>query len=103
MSKTNRYETATTAFYYPKMRPVREIQTSMSLWQSLTPRERQVAELVCKTNGGRPYTNPQIACLLGISRETVKIHVRNILYKFDLHSKGELRRILSNVDLHKIE
>jgi len=63
-------------------------------WATLTPREREVATLVCKRNGHKHYTNPQIADKLGISRETVKIHVRHILSKFDLHSKVELRRAL---------
>ena len=76
----------------------REPQTMPMRWKRLTPRERQVASLICQQNGGRSYTNPQIADQLGISRETVKIHVRNILYKFDLHSKAELRRSLSQWD-----
>jgi two-component system nitrate/nitrite response regulator NarL len=73
--------------------------TKTSRWERLTPRERQVAALICQENGGKSYTNPQIANHLGISRETVKIHVRNILYKFNLHSKVELRRTLSGWDL----
>ena len=73
--------------------------TKTSRWERLTPRERQVAALICQENGGKSYTNPQIASNLGISRETVKIHVRNILYKFNLHSKVELRRTLSGWDL----
>jgi DNA-binding CsgD family transcriptional regulator len=63
-------------------------------WKKLTPREREIAKIICQANGGRLITNPQIADKLGISRETVKIHIRNILDKFDLHSKSELRQTL---------
>jgi DNA-binding CsgD family transcriptional regulator len=81
----------------------KEPQTLPMRWNRLTPRERQVASLICQQNGGRGYTNPQIADQLGISRETVKIHVRNILYKFDLHSKAELRRSLSKWEFVQIK
>lgn len=73
------------------------------MWARLTPRERQVATLICQKNGGRLITNPQIASKLGISRETVKIHVRNILYKFNLHSKYELRQTLHGWDFVQFE
>ena len=72
--------------------------TTPMVWERLTPRERQIASMICTENGGRLITNPQIAVKLGISRETVKIHVRNILYKFELHSKYELRQTLVGWD-----
>lgn len=72
--------------------------TTPMVWERLTPRERQIATMICQENGGRLITNPQIATKLGISRETVKIHVRNILYKFELHSKYELRQTLIGWD-----
>lgn len=62
-------------------------------WRDLSPREQQVAALVCLG-----YTNRQIANRLVISIETVKSHVRNILNKFNLHSKIELRQTLSDWD-----
>jgi DNA-binding CsgD family transcriptional regulator len=62
-------------------------------WQSLSPREQEVTALTCLD-----YTNRQIAARLGISAETVKTHVRNILVKFNLHSKSELRLVLSGWD-----
>jgi len=80
-----------------------EKHSPTSRWERLTPRERQVAALICTQNGGKGYTNPQIASHLGISRETVKIHVRNILYKFDLHSKVDLRRMLTGWDLWQFQ
>ena len=44
------------------------------------------------------YTNRQIAARLVISVETVKSHIRNILYKFNLHSKRELGLLLGDWD-----
>jgi DNA-binding NarL/FixJ family response regulator len=48
----------------------------------LTPRERQVAELVC-----RGLTNAGIARHLRIRPETVKTHVRNIYRRIGVRSK----------------
>lgn len=63
----------------------------MTRWGELSAREQQVAALVCLN-----YTNRQIAARLGISQETVKTHVRNVLTKFNLRSKEELRRDLND-------
>ena len=65
----------------------------MDRWQQLTPREQQVAALVCLN-----YTNHQIAARLSISPDTVKLHVHNLLAKFDLHRKADLRVALSDLD-----
>ena len=62
-------------------------------WQQLTPREQQVAALVCLN-----YTNHQIAARLTISPDTVKTHVHHLLAKFDLHRKADLRVTLSGWD-----
>jgi DNA-binding CsgD family transcriptional regulator len=62
-------------------------------WLSLSVREQEVAALVCLG-----YTNRQIGNRLVISPQTAKAHVRNILYKFDLHSKEELRMLLADWD-----
>ena len=62
-------------------------------WQSLSPREQDVAALTCLD-----HTNRQIAARLQISVETVKTHVHNVLTKFDLHGKAELRQALSDWD-----
>ena len=64
-----------------------------SRWQELTPRQQQVTALACLG-----FTNRQIAARLSISPETVKTHMRNILYKFELHSKAELQRTLAGWD-----
>ena len=62
-------------------------------WQSLTPRQQEVAALICMG-----YTNKQIATRLVISPETVKTHVRNVLYKFNLRRKTDLQRALAGWD-----
>ncbi|HKZ55714.1 MAG TPA: helix-turn-helix transcriptional regulator [Anaerolineales bacterium] len=53
---------------------------------SLTRREQEVARLAA-----RGQTNQQIAETLVVSTETVKTHVRNVLGKFGVRSKVELR------------
>jgi len=67
-------------------------------WYSLSEREMEVVSLVCQN-----YTNRQIAEQLVISPETVKAHVRNALRKFNLHSKSELRLLLSGWDFRPWE
>jgi DNA-binding NarL/FixJ family response regulator len=62
-------------------------------WQSLSPREQEVAALASLC-----YTNRQIAARLLISAETVKTHLRNALIKFNLHSRSELSLLLSKWD-----
>ena len=62
-------------------------------WQSLTPREQQVAALVCLNLTGR-----QVAARLVVSPETVKTHMRNVLRKFGLRSRSELRQALAGWD-----
>ncbi len=65
----------------------------LARWQSLSPREQDVSALACIG-----YTNGQIAVRLGISAETVKTHLHNALVKFNLHSRSELRLLLSGWD-----
>ena len=67
-------------------------------WETLTPREKCVAALGCLG-----YTNNQIAQRLTISQNTVKTHVRNVLRKFKLHSKDELRQYLNEWDFSDFE
>ena len=54
-------------------------------WQSLTPTERQVAELV-----GQGLTSPQIGAQLFISPRTVPTHIFHSLRKLSLRSRVEL-------------
>ena len=65
----------------------------LARWEFLSAREQQVAALACLN-----FTNRQIAARLQITPETAKSHVRNVLRKFDLHSKAELRRALADWD-----
>jgi len=68
-------------------------QTHLERWRALTPRQQQVAALTCLN-----FTNRQIAAQLGISPQTVKSHMRNLLHRFGLHSKEELRQALADWD-----
>ncbi len=56
----------------------------------LTPKEREVAELICLG-----YTNGDIAKLLFISEHTVKDHTKKIYPKMGVHSRLELAAIVS--------
>jgi len=62
-------------------------------WESLSPRERDIAALTCLG-----YTNRQISVRLSLSPETIKTHVHNVLLKFGVNSKAELRHILAGWD-----
>jgi DNA-binding NarL/FixJ family response regulator len=65
-------------------------------WRSLTQREQEVTALTCLG-----YTNTEIAFRLGISPTTIKTHMRNILTKFQMHSKAELRIALHEWDFRE--
>ena len=71
----------------------RTTTTAFLYWGELTPRQQEVAALVCLG-----YTNQQIAARLSISPETVKTHVSNILGKFNVHTRFELRQIFVDWD-----
>ena len=62
-------------------------------WQTLTPREREIAALICLK-----YTSRQIADKLHISPETVKTHVEHILMKFSASDRNSLRLMLNGWD-----
>jgi DNA-binding NarL/FixJ family response regulator len=61
---------------------------------SLTPREQEVTWLAA-----RGQTNRQIAGTLVISSETVKSHIHNVLVKFGLRSKSDLRLLLLDLGI----
>jgi DNA-binding NarL/FixJ family response regulator len=63
---------------------------STRYFSDLTPREREVANLIA-----RGYTNPQIAAELTITRETAKTHVSNILSKLGVWSRVDVRLLMS--------
>jgi DNA-binding NarL/FixJ family response regulator len=67
-------------------------------WESLTRREKQITALTCLG-----YTNRQIAYLLNVSPETIKVRLRNVSYKFSQHkfqvrTKSDLRLLLESWD-----
>jgi DNA-binding NarL/FixJ family response regulator len=57
-------------------RTTRVVPVAHELGHALTPREREVVDLMSKG-----LTNRQIAERLAISRSTVKVHVRHVLDK----------------------
>ena len=59
-------------------------------WTSLTPAERDVADLVA-----RGLTNPEIAARLGISAGTAKDHVSSALRKLGVRTRAELAAAVS--------
>ena len=60
-------------------------------WRSLTPAERDVADLVA-----RGLTNPEIAARLGVSAGTVKDHVSSALRKLGVRTRAELAAAVSS-------
>lgn len=68
--------------------------SSLQTWQQLTQREREITALIWLG-----LTNSQIAERLLISPNTVKTHVKNILNKFNVHSKKGLSNLLAGLDL----
>jgi DNA-binding NarL/FixJ family response regulator len=69
-------------------------QQAEAALSALTEREQEVARLAAR---GR--TNRQIAEALFISTETVKTHMHNVLDKFDVHSKADLRLLLLDLGI----
>lgn len=70
-----------------------QAETILARWHELTPREQQVTALICLN-----LTNSQIAERLIVSPETVKSHIRNVLNKFNLRRKYDLRQMFSDWD-----
>ncbi len=71
---------------------------SLEIWYQLTQREREVAALVWFG-----LTNKEIAARMVISVHTVKAHMRNVLAKFGVRSKEELRNALTGLDFSEWE
>jgi DNA-binding CsgD family transcriptional regulator len=65
----------------------------LNQWETLSPRERDVAALVCLG-----YTNKEIGRKLNISPQTVKTHLRNVLIKFNFRTRFELKLSLQGWD-----
>jgi DNA-binding CsgD family transcriptional regulator len=69
------------------------VQDLRERWRSLSPREQQIAMMICHN-----YTTGEIADQLMLSANTVRTHVRRVMLKFDVHSRGELRLLLSDFE-----
>lgn len=75
----------------PAARPVSHSpEDLLRRWHSLTARQKEVACLISHNQ-----TNGQIAENLSISQWTAKTHVQEVLKKFRVHSKAELRDLIS--------
>jgi DNA-binding NarL/FixJ family response regulator len=61
-------------------------------WDSLTPSETRIAELVAEG-----LSNPDIATKLYLSRRTVQTHVSNILAKLQVNSRAGIVRVAAEV------
>jgi DNA-binding CsgD family transcriptional regulator len=59
-------------------------------WESLTPTERSVADLVAEG-----LSNPQIGDRLYISRQRVQTHLAHIFAKLDLTSRAQLAALVA--------
>lgn len=88
-------EDLTTELFTLALGRKQENEIWLQCWHSLSSREQQVAALTCLN-----HTNKQIATRLNISPATVAAHLRKILYKFNLHSKIELRHALCHWDFN---
>lgn len=64
---------------------------SMSLKYGLTRRETELLEQVCLRK-----TNEDIAAALGISENTVKFHLKNLMKKLSVSSRTEIREMLDS-------
>ena len=64
-------------------------------WRSITPREQDVAALACLG-----FSNREIAARLHISPNTVKSRLHNVLRKFNLHNRADLRVMLADWDFN---
>ncbi len=67
-------------------------------WNSLSPRERDVAAFVCLG-----YTNRQIAARLNIAPDTVKDRLSSVFRKFDINRRNDLRALFSDWDFSEWE
>ena len=76
-------------------RPLNETihaQVNQTLKAGLTRREAQIAGLVLQG-----HSNGSAALILGISRETSKVHRRNLYRKLNISSQGELFTMLKHL------
>jgi RNA polymerase sigma factor (sigma-70 family) len=63
-------------------------QSVSSSWETLTPREQEIFQLVAEG-----YKNREIAEMLVVSVKTVEKHRSNLMQKLGVHSAAELRAL----------
>ena len=63
----------------------------------MTPRERQVFELVIRGN-----TNKQVARALGCTERTIKAHRHRVMEKMQVQSLAELVSLAERVGVHEL-
>jgi len=73
-----------------------EHQEIFSRWSRLTPREREVMEMVITG-----HSNKSIAARLGVSSKTVEAHRAKFMEKMEAHSLPDLMRITLSAGLPK--
>jgi len=71
----------------------RTVDELMHKWESLSPREQDVAALACLG-----YTNNQIAVRQGTSLQTIKTQMRSVLKKFEVENRNQLHALLAHWD-----
>jgi two-component system nitrate/nitrite response regulator NarL len=64
-------------------------------WQVLTPREQEITVLIFRGNSSRTIYER-----LGIANETLRTHVHNILRKFEVSDRKELRKLLRDCNFN---
>lgn len=69
-------------------------RTAVSGWQSLTPAELRVVDLVVEG-----LTNPQIGRRLFVSRRTVQTHLAHVFQKLQVASRSELAALAARRDV----
>jgi DNA-binding CsgD family transcriptional regulator len=61
-------------------------------WWRLTPREREMVEMICSSPEGKLLTRREVAARLFITPGTAKIHIRQALRKMGARTQADLRR-----------
>jgi len=80
-------------FVLARQQQLEKERENLYIWQSLSPREKEVVALVCMDQ-----RNYQIAETLGIAHGTVKSHLVNIFKKFNLRDRHAIRLALRDWD-----
>ena len=89
----SRVEEAVDRSWYERQQYLHELQVTDCIG-SLTPRERQVMELVLQG-----HTNKAIASMLELSHRTVELHRARVMSKMKVDSLVELARITHHMNL----